>query len=185
MCWRTQRWTGVLLTGFHSVVECVITTGHCNKRMRSKLTGEQIKGQCGAHFKLVLLRAVRYDDIYRMDEIKSLSFHIMFYRLYRGVAKYIVSGNTFSLFEWLWSLYAAHHGAWRRDRSRWRTSSQDTTWSSFLNSACSCVFKHCSFKTTDFKPLKLKQQSYMRALSLSVCEERAFSFLTTLWYQRF
>ncbi len=29
--------------------------------------------------------------IYRMDEI-SLSFHIMFYR---GVAKYIVSGNTF------------------------------------------------------------------------------------------
>ncbi len=42
---------------------------------------------------------MRYDDIYRMDEIKSLSFHIMFYRLYRGVAKYIVSGNTFSPFE--------------------------------------------------------------------------------------
>ncbi len=36
-----------------------------------------------------------------MDEIKSLSFHIMFYRLYRGVAKYIVSGNTFSSFECL------------------------------------------------------------------------------------
>ncbi len=34
-------------------------------------------------------RAVRYDDIYRMDEIKSLSFHIMFYRLFRGVAKYM------------------------------------------------------------------------------------------------
>ncbi len=31
--------------------------------------------------------------------------------------------------------------------------------------AWSCVFKHCSFKTTDFKPLKLKQQSYMRAPS--------------------
>ncbi len=30
-----------------------------------------------------------------MDEIKSLSFHIMFYRLYRGVAKYIVYSNTF------------------------------------------------------------------------------------------
>ncbi len=42
------------------------------------------------------LGTVRYDDIYRMDEIKSLSFHIMFYRLYRGVAKYIVYGNTFS-----------------------------------------------------------------------------------------
>ncbi len=31
----------------------------------------------------------------------------MFYRLYRGVAKYIVSGNTCSSFEWLRSLYAA------------------------------------------------------------------------------
>ncbi len=30
------------------------------------------------------------------------------------------------------------------------------------------VFKHCSFKTTDFKPLKLKQETYMHALSLSV-----------------
>ncbi len=58
-------------------------------------------------------RAVRYDDIYRMDEIKSLSLHIMLYRLFRGVTKYIVSGNTFSSFEWLRSLYAAHHGAWR------------------------------------------------------------------------
>ncbi len=34
--------------------------------------------------------------------------------------------------------------------------------------ARSRVFKHCSFKTTDFKPLKLKQQSYMRASYLSV-----------------
>ncbi len=38
--------------------------------------------------------------IYRMDEIKSLSFHIMLYRLFRGVAKYIVYG-TFSSFGWL------------------------------------------------------------------------------------
>ncbi len=38
------------------------------------------------------------------------------------------------------------------------------------------VFKHCSFKTTDFKPLKHKQQIYMHALSLSVWEERAISF---------
>ncbi len=43
-------------------------------------------------------RAGRYDDMYRIDEIKSLSFHIMFYRLFRGVAKYIVYGNTFSSF---------------------------------------------------------------------------------------
>ncbi len=45
-------------------------------------------------------RAGRYDDIYRMDEIKSLSFHIMLYRVFRGVAKYIVYG-TFSSFGWL------------------------------------------------------------------------------------
>ncbi len=84
-------------------------------------------------FWLICGRAVRYDDIYWMDEIKSLSFHIMFYHLFRGVVKYIVYGNTFSSFEWLRSLYAAHHGAWRGDRSRWRTTSQDTTRSSFLN----------------------------------------------------
>ncbi len=34
----------------------------------------------------LVFRAVRYDDIYRMDEIKSLSFHILLYRLFRGVA---------------------------------------------------------------------------------------------------
>ncbi len=34
--------------------------------------------------------------------------------------------------------------------------------------AWSCVFKHCSFKTTDFKLLKLKQQTYMCAPPLSV-----------------
>ncbi len=30
----------------------------------------------------------------------------MFYRLFRGVAKYIVYGNTFSSFGWLRSLHA-------------------------------------------------------------------------------
>ncbi len=48
--------------------------------------------------KIMSHRAVRYDDIYRMDEIKSLSFHIMLYRLFRGVAKYIVYAHTFSSF---------------------------------------------------------------------------------------
>ncbi len=46
--------------------------------------------------------------------------------------------------------------------------------------AWSRVFKHCSFKTTDFKTLKIKQQRYMRAPSLSVWEEHPFSFLPTL-----
>ncbi len=58
----------------------------------------------------IYIRAVRYDDIYRMDEIKSLSFHIMFYHLFRGVAKYIVYGNTFSSFGWLRSLHTPPRG---------------------------------------------------------------------------
>ncbi len=113
-------------------------------------------------YTICYIRAVRYDNIYQMDEIKSLLFHIMFYRFFCGVAKYIVYGNTFSSFEWLR----------RGDRSRWRTSCQDKTRSSFLNErttsvAWSRVFKHCSFETTDIKPLKHEQQSYMRAPSLS------------------
>ncbi len=108
-----------------------------------------------------------------MDEIKSLSFHIMFYRLFRGVAKYIVYDNTFSSFKWLRSLYAAHH---TRGVTGDRTS-QDTTRSSLLNEGWSRAFKHCSFKTTDFKPFKLKQQSDMRAPSLSVRGARFFFFV--------
>ncbi len=106
----------------------------------------------------------------------------MFYRLFRGVAKYIVCGNTFSSFEWLRSLYAAHHGRGVKERQNDqlgqnqelvpKQGSSSVAWTS--------VFKHCSFKTTDLKPLKLKQQSYMRAPSLSVWEESAFTFLTTL-----
>ncbi len=83
--------------------------------------------------------------IYRMDEIKSLSFHIMFYHLYRGVAKYIVSGNTFSSFECLRSLYAAHHGTWRRDRHRWRTSS------SLLNEGLHLWHAHAFLSTAVLK----------------------------------
>ncbi len=105
----------------------------------------------------------------------------MFYRLYRGVAKYIVYGNTFSSFEWLRSLYAAHHGGVRRRQKqvendqpghneelvpKWRTTS--VAWSR--------VFKHCSFKTTDFKPLKIKQQLYARAVSFCVRGARLFFF---------
>ncbi len=53
---------------------------------------------CHLYLYILQIRAGRYDDIYRMDEIKSLSFHIMLYRLFRGVAKYIVYGNTCSSF---------------------------------------------------------------------------------------
>ncbi len=49
------------------------------------------------HLMPLQIRAVRYDDIYRMDEIKSLPFHIMFYRLFRGVS-FCVRGASFFFF---------------------------------------------------------------------------------------
>ncbi len=117
---------------------------------------------------------MRYDDIYRMDEIKSLSFHIMFYRLFRGVAKYIVSGNTFHHLSDC-DLYTPPTTGHEREteaggdendqpgQNEELVPKRGTTFVAWLH-----VFKHCSFKTTDFKPLKLNQQSYMRAPSLSV-----------------
>ncbi len=63
------------------------------------------------HHQVVCTRAGRYDDIYRMDEIKSLSFHIMFYRLFRGVSQ-----NT------LFTVILVHHlddCVKSRHRSRW------------------------------------------------------------------
>ncbi len=43
------------------------------------------------------------------------------------------------------------------------------------------VLKHCSLIQTDFKPLKHKQQSYMHAPSLCLCERSAlFSALLAL-----
>ncbi len=43
------------------------------------------------------------------------------------------------------------------------------------------VFKHCSLIQTDFKPLKCKQQSYMHAPSLCLCERSVlFSALLAL-----
>ncbi len=49
-----------------------------------------------------------------------------------------------------------------------RTKQELVTKRGTIYVAWSRVFKHFSFKTTDFKLLKLKQQSYMRAPSLSV-----------------
>ncbi len=109
-----------------------------------------------------------------MDEIKSLSFHIMFYRLFRGVAKYIVYG-TFII--WMTAIFTCHHGTWRGDRTRWRTT---RTKRGTTSVAWAHVFNHCSFKTTDFKLLKRKQQSYVCCLSVSVWEDRAFFFAALL-----
>ncbi len=40
----------------------------------------------------------------------------MFYYSFRGIAKYIVYGNTFSSFEWLRSLYATSRGVKGRQK---------------------------------------------------------------------
>ncbi len=74
----------------------------------------------------------------------------MFYHLFRGVAKYIVYSNTFSSFEWLF-IRRPPHGVKERQNEE-LVPKQGTT-----SVAWSRVFKHCSFKTTDFKPVKLKQ----------------------------
>ncbi len=119
--------------------------------------------------------------MYWIDEIKSLLFHIMFYRLFHGVAKYIVYSNTFSSFSLSdCDLYTPP--TTRRDGRQNDQPGQNeelVTKRGTTSVAWSCVFKYCSFKT-DFKPLKHKQQSYMRAPSLSVWEERTISFLLTL-----
>ncbi len=118
-----------------------------------------------AYINIHMHRAVRYDDMYRIDEIKSLSFHIMLYRLFRGVAKYIVYGNTFHHLSDCDLYTPPPHGGGETERPQ---NQELVTKRGTTSVAWSHVFKHCSFKTTDFKPLKLKQQSYMRAPSLSV-----------------
>ncbi len=126
-------------------------------------------------------RAVRYDVIYRMDEIKSILFHIMFYRLFCGVANYIVYGNTFSSFGWLRSLHATTGREGETEAGGERPQNEELVPKRGTTSvAWSRVFKDCSFKTTDFKPLKLKQQTYMFVPSLSVWEECTFNFLLIL-----
>ncbi len=115
-----------------------------------------------------------------MDEIKGLLFHIMLYRLFRGVAKYIVYGNTCSSFGWLRSLHATTGREGRQNQvendqlgqNQELVPKQGTT-----SVAWTCVFKHCSFKTIDFKPLKHKQQSYMLAPSLFLCESKSYWLL--------
>ncbi len=123
---------------------------------------------------------MRYDDIYRMDEIKVYCFRLSSI-VYIVVP--IVSGNNFSSFEWR-SLYAAHHGAWRGDRNRWRMSSQDTTRSSFLNNGLHLWHCHAILSTAVLKqPILSRWNSNNRPICVhvsSVWEEHAFSFLPTL-----
>ncbi len=69
------------------------------------------------------------------------------------------------------AIFTRHHGAWRGDRTRWRTTRNKRGTTSV---AWARVFKHCSFKTTDFKLLKHKRQRYVCAVSVSVWEDRAF-----------
>ncbi len=69
------------------------------------------------------------------------------------------------------AIFTLHHGAWRGDRSRWRTT---RTKRGTTSVAWARVFKHCSFKTTDFKLLKRKQQRYVCAVSFCLRGPRFF-----------
>ncbi len=126
-------------------------------------------------------RAVRYDDIYRMDEIKSISFHIMLCRLFRVVAKYIVYGNTFSSFGWLPSLHATtgREGETEPGEERPEQNEQLVPKRGTTSVAWTCIFKHCSFKTTDFKPLKQTTELCVRRLCF--CVRGAHIFLPLYW----
>ncbi len=53
------------------------STSICNMRFLISC-----KTSCYCGYFITAIRDVRYDDIYRMDEIKSLSFHIIFYHLF-------------------------------------------------------------------------------------------------------
>ncbi len=129
---------------------------------------------------ICVCRAVRYDDIYRMDEIKSLSFHIMFYRLFFGIMFYrlvfLVSQNTlFPVIHFhnlsdcdLYTPPTMGREEETERPARTQPGARLVPKRGTTSLAWSRVFKHCSFKTTDFMPLKLKQQSYMRVPSLSV-----------------
>ncbi len=103
---------------------------------------------------------MRYDDIYRMDEIKSLSFHIMFYRLYRGVAKYIVYGNSLFII-WVTAIFIRRPPRGEKERQNEQPGQNEelVTKRGTTSVAWLRVFKYYSFKTTDFKPLKRKQQT--------------------------
>ncbi len=114
-----------------------------------------------------LTRAVRYDDIYWMDEIKSLSLH-MFYRLFHGVANSLFTVIPFHYLSDCDLYTPPTTGRDGRQNDQPGQNEELVTKRGTTSVAWSCVFKHCSFKTTDFKPLKHKQQSYMRAPSLSV-----------------
>ncbi len=85
-----------------------------------------------------------------MDEKKIISFHIMFYRLFRGVAKYIVYGNTFSSFEWT-AIFIRRppRGVKERQNDQPGQNQELIPKRGTTSVAWSCVFKHCSFKTTE------------------------------------
>ncbi len=118
---------------------------------------------------------MRYDDIYRMDEIKVYRFILC------SIVYFVVLQNT--LFTvilfiiWMTAIFTRHHGAWRGDRTRWRMTrtkrgarpKRGTT-----SVAWTRVFKHCSFKTTDFKLLKQTTELFACAVSVSVWEGRTF-----------
>lgn len=78
---KTWSWVELLTWPTYWTCSCSSRRDPCGRRWEVK--------------KYIYKRAVQYDNINPMDTIKSLWFHLMVYRLFRGVTKGIVYGNTF------------------------------------------------------------------------------------------
>lgn len=103
-------------------------------------------------------RAVRYDNIYWMDKIKSISFHIHIHFILCAIHYFVMSQITlFMVTRFLHlddcDLYTSSRGVKGRQQQEKEQPGQyeelvpkpGTT-----SVAWTRVFKHCGFKTTDF-----------------------------------
>ncbi len=110
----------------------------------------------------------------------------MLYRLFRGVAKYIVYAHTFSSFGWLRSLHATtgregeteaggseqeHDQPGQNEELVPKRGTTSVAWTRVLSTA---VLKQLILSRWN------KQQSYVCAVSVSVREERTFFFAALL-----
>ncbi len=104
-----------------------------------------------------------------------VSYYVL--SLFRGVAKYMF---TVLFIIWMTAIFTRHHGAWRGDRSRWRTT---RTKRGTTSVAWAHVFKHCSLK----QPILSRWNANNRAMcapSLFLCERTALFFFRFIDFER-
>ncbi len=96
-------------------------------------------------------RAVRYNHIYRMDEIKSIvSYYVLSFISW---CRKIHCFRWYLLIIWVTAIFIRRPPRGVKERQNQPGQNQElVTKRGTTSVACSCVFKHCSFKATDFKP---------------------------------